>query len=112
MQRLRSAGRIVAVAVGAAAAILLVHAEPADGWFALAVLAAVAAAAATRAGRWYVTPAFTTFLVFLLLLAGDPQDSASRFNERLGETVLGVGLAYLFGLALPALEARRRSASG
>jgi Fusaric acid resistance protein-like len=111
MQRLRSAGRIIAVGAGAVGAILLVHAEPADAWFALAAVVAIAAAAATRAGRWYVTPAFTTFLVFLLLLYGDPQDSASRFNERLWETVLGVGLAYLFGLALPAFEARRRSAS-
>jgi Fusaric acid resistance protein-like len=111
MQRLRSGGRIVAVAVGATAAILLVHAEPADAWFALAALVAIAAAAATRAGRWYVTPAFTTFLVFLLLLGADPQDSASRFNERLWETILGVGLAYLFGLVLPMREARRRSAS-
>ncbi|HEY0279351.1 MAG TPA: FUSC family protein [Solirubrobacterales bacterium] len=111
MQRLRSAGRIVAVAVGAVGAILLVHADPADVWFAFAALLAIAAAAATRAGRWYVTPAFTTFLVFLLLLYGDPQDSASRFNERLWETVLGVGLAYLFGLVLPALEARRGFAS-
>jgi hypothetical protein len=110
MQRLRSVWRIAAVAVGATAAIVLIHLEPADAWFGLVVLGVIAAAAATRGSRWYVTPAFTTFLVFLLLLNGDPQNSASRFNERLWETILGVGLAYLFGLALPALAAGCRPA--
>lgn len=50
-----------------------------------------------------MTPAFTTFLVFLLLLYSRPQDAASRFNERVVETLLGVGIAYAFGLGLPAL---------
>lgn len=103
MQRSRSVGRILAVAVGATLAIALLHREPANGWYALAAIAALAGAAGTRRSRWYVTSAFTTFLVFLLLLYSDPQDAGSRFNERLVETVLGVGLAYLFGLALPRL---------
>jgi hypothetical protein len=47
-------------------------------------------------------------LVFLLLLYCDPQDAESRFSERVLETLLGVGLAYLFGLGLPALARRRR----
>jgi len=55
-----------------------------------------------------VTPAFTTFLVFLLLLYSRPQDAASRFNERVVETLLGVGIAYAFGLGLPALERELR----
>jgi uncharacterized membrane protein YccC len=71
-------------------------------------VAAVAGAAATHRSRWYVTSAFTTFLVFLLLLDGRPEDAGSRFNERLLETLLGVSLAYLFGLALPAVARRRR----
>lgn len=83
--------------------------DPADGWYGLAALAAVAGAAGTRGSRWYVTPAFTTLLVFLLLLLhARPEDAAWRFGERLGETLLGVGLAYLFGLALPRLPERRR----
>lgn len=108
MQRLRSVGRIIAVAVGALAAIELVRLSP-SGWaYSLATVAAVAAAGATHRSRWYVTPAFTTFLVFLLLLYSRPQDAASRFNERVLETLLGVGLAYAFGLGLPALARQRR----
>ena len=107
MQRLRSAGRILAVATGAVAAIALVEADATDAVYATAAIATVAGAAATRASRWYVTSAFTTFLVFLLLLYSDPADAGSRFAERLLETVIGVGLAYLFGLALPALLRRR-----
>jgi hypothetical protein len=56
-----------------------------------------------------VTSAFTTFLVFLLLLYSDPHDATRRFNERVLETLLGVGLAYVFGLRLPALAQRRRA---
>ncbi len=103
MQRLRSAGRILAVAVGALLAIGLVRLSPPAAGYSLAVIAAVAAAAATHRSRWYVTPAFTTFLVFLLLLYSEPEEAGSRFTERVGETLLGVGLAYAFGLALPRL---------
>ena len=47
-----------------------------------------------------MTAAFTTFIVFLLLLYSDPDAAGARFAERLGETVLGVGIAYGFGLLL------------
>jgi hypothetical protein len=111
MQRLRSVGRICAVAAGALLAVAVVRLEPASGWYAVAVLAVISGAAATRESRWYVTPAFTTFLVFLLLLYSNPGQAGWRLGERLGETVLGVGLAYLFGLALPALTRRRAQPS-
>ncbi len=101
MQRLRSVGRILAVAVGALLAVWFVRLQPDAGGYALAALAAVAAAAGTHRSRWYVTAGFTTFLVFLLLLHSDPGSADSRFAERLLETALGVGIAYLFGLALP-----------
>jgi fusaric acid resistance family protein len=107
MQRLRSVGRLIAVTVGALAAVALVHADPSGGWYAAAAVATIAGAAGTHRSRWYVTAAFTTFLVFLLLLHADPQDAASRFNERVLETVLGVGIAYAYGLLLPALRERR-----
>jgi uncharacterized membrane protein YccC len=106
MQRLRSAGRIISVTVGAVAAVVLVHAGPPAALYSLAVFAALAGAAATHGSRWYVAPAFTTFLVFLLLLYADPQDAASRFGERVLETLLGVGIAYVFGLVLPSLAER------
>jgi len=109
MQRLRSVGRIVAVAAGALAGIALVRLSPAAAVYSLAVIAAIAGAAGTHRSRWYVTPAFTTFLVFLLLLYAHPETAASRFNERLLETMLGVALAYAYGLALPALTQRHHS---
>jgi hypothetical protein len=52
--------------------------------------------------HWYVTPGFTTFLVFLLLLSQEPDRTFGRFAERVGETVLGVGLALVFVGLLPA----------
>jgi len=108
MQRLRSAGRILAVAIGALAGAGLVRLHPPAVIYSVALIAAIAGAGATRHSRWYVTAAFTTFLVFLLLLYSDPQTATKRFSERLLETVLGVAIAYIYGLALPALVRRRR----
>ena len=108
MQRLRSVGRILAVAIGALLAIGLVRLGPPAWAYSLAVIGVVAGAGATHRSRWYVTPAFTTFLVFLLLLYARPQDAASRFSERVLETVLGVGIAYAFGLGLPSVVRRYR----
>jgi hypothetical protein len=108
MQRLRSVGRIASVVVGALAAVALVHAGPPAVVYSLAVLAALAGVGGLHASRWYVVPAFTTFLVFLLLLYSHPQDAVSRFGERVLETLLGVGIAYLFGLALPTLAEREK----
>ena len=48
-------------------------------------------------------------VVFLRSPAGDdPQTATRRFNERVLETLLGVGIAYFYGLALPALAQQRR----
>lgn len=100
MQRLRSVGRILAVVAGALAGGALVRLGPPAAVYGLAAIAAVAGAAATHRSRWYVTSAFTTFLVFLLLLHSNPDEAASRFDERVLETLLGVGVAYLYGLVL------------
>jgi hypothetical protein len=108
MQRLRSIGRVLAVLAGALAGIALVRATSSPGWYSIAVVAALAAAAGTSGSRWYVAPAFTTALVFLLLLYAEPENAGHRFSERVLETVLGVGLAYLYGLAVPRLLARWR----
>lgn len=99
MQRLRSAGRVLAVLAGALAAIGLCAWDPPAAVYGAAIVATVAAAAGTRPSRWYVTAAFSTFLVFLLFLSADPDAAAERLGERMGETLLGVGLAYGFGLA-------------
>jgi hypothetical protein len=110
MQRLRSVGRVVSVIVGALAAAGLAILTTAPGWYRLAILVVLTGVAATRPSRWYVTPAFTTFIAISMLLYSQPADAQSRFNERVGETLLGVGLAYFFGLVVPAVTDRVRSA--
>jgi hypothetical protein len=57
---------------------------------------------------WYVTPAFSTFLVFWVLLYGDATRASitHRFDERVLETICGVAIAYLYGLLIPKLRAR------
>lgn len=107
-QRLRSAGRVVSVAVGGTAAILLVTTETAPAWYAAAVVAVLAATAGTHRSRWYVTATFSTFLVLSLLLYANPDQAGARWTERLGETTFGVGLAYLFGIVVPAANRRLR----
>jgi hypothetical protein len=108
MQRLRSVGRVVSVIVGALAAAAVALVTTAPGWYSVAILVVLAGVAATRPSRWYVTPTFTTFIAISMLLYSNPTDAQSRFNERVGETLLGVGLAYFFGVAVPAVGARLR----
>jgi hypothetical protein len=109
VQRLRSIGRLASVTIGAVVAIAVVETTPSAGVLAAVTVAALAATAATAGGRWYVTPMFSTFLVFLLLLYAHPDQAAGRFWERITETVLGVGVALVFGLLVPLLRERRRS---
>ena len=111
LQRLRSIGRVASVTIGAVAAIAVVETTPSAGVLAAVTVAALAATAATAGGRWYVTPMFSTFLVFLLLLYAHPDQAAGRFLERIGETLLGVGVAFVFGLLVPMLRDRRRRAA-
>lgn len=54
--------------------------------YAVAIAVGIVGAAATRRSRWYVTPGFSTLLVFLLLLYATPQAAGWRFGERVGET--------------------------
>ena len=109
MQELRSVGRVVSVVVGALAAAGLAILTTAPGWYSAAILVVLAGVAATRPSRWYVTPTFTTFIAISMLLYSAPADAQSRFNERVGETLLGVGLAYFFGLVVPAIIDRVRA---
>ena len=112
MQQLRSCGRVVSVFAGALAAVALLHYQPSDSVLAATTLAALAGVAATRGSRWYITPFFSTFLVIQLLLVSNYSAAVAnwRFWERVGLTAAGVGIAYLFGLALPKLPAWNRLA--
>jgi uncharacterized membrane protein YccC len=108
MQQLRSVGRVVSVVLGGLVAIAFLRLSPTTELVALLAVASIAGAAGTRGSRWYVTPFFTTCLVLVMLLYDNPTlaNEQWRFNERVGETVLGVALAYVFGLVLPRLVPR------
>ena len=114
MQELRSIGRVISVIVGAIAASWLLTLNLSPIPVAIIGTITVIAAAATSASRWYVTPAFTTFLVFWALLYGKTGSGGveHRFFERVLETILGVGIAYFFGLLIPWIRTRtaRRTA--
>lgn len=103
----RGVARVLSVIVGALVGAGLVHLSPPDVIYAVVALVALAAASGTAGSRWYITSAFTTFLVFVMLLNGNVDETTSKFVERVGETVLGVGAAYVFGWGLPALRRRR-----
>lgn len=106
--RTRGVGRVLSVVGGALAAGAAIRADPPDAVYSLATVAVLATAAATAGSRWYITSAFTTFFVFVMLPQPDPDQLAQKFGERVGETILGVGLAYLICWVVPALVARRR----
>lgn len=108
MLQLRAVGRAAAVALGALAAVAVLAVNP-PAWLLAALTAAtISAAAATRTSRWYVTSAFSTFLVVNLLLLDHPEQTSQKVTERIGETLLGVAVALVFGIALPALASRRK----
>jgi len=107
MQQLRSIGRILSVTIGAMLGVLVVTLHPPTAAYSILMVVTVALVAALHGSRWYITPVFTTFLVFLLLLASDPASAGYRFGERVGETILGVALAYVFGVAAPKLVRSR-----
>ena len=115
MVRSRGRDRVLDIIVGSTVATVVVLFLPAP-LLAATLLIALTAMSATRGSPLYVTPAFTTCIVFLMLLYGSPQDAEFRFLERLLETLLGVALALVFGVAVPwarrRLMARRGPAGG
>ena len=106
MVRSRGIDRTVSVLLGATAACLVVLADPTNVVLAATAAVALISLAATHPSRRYLTSAFTTYVVFLLMLNGSPQEAEHRFLERLTETMLGVTLAVIFGVLVPRLRQR------
>lgn len=108
VQKLRSVGRAVSVFIGAFIASWLLTLSLQPLLVAILSAGALIIASATHASRWYITPAFTTFLVFWVLLYGDATTASieNRFNERVLGALLGIALAYLFGIVVPILASR------
>jgi hypothetical protein len=106
MVQLRAVGRVVSVAVGATLAGIAATGGLGPPGYAAAAVVAVAAAAATHRSRWYVTAAFTTFLALSLLEHSSPDQAGSRWLERMAETLLGVAIAYCFGVVAPMVVER------
>ena len=105
----RSVGRAISVSIGALAAALLGSVPAPPALTALAAGVAVAALAASAGSRWYVAPAFTTFVVLTLILALPGEDPARRLVERVVETGIGIGIALVLGALVPAVAGRRRA---
>jgi uncharacterized membrane protein YccC len=100
MLELRAVGRLVSVAIGASLAGVAANLGLGPMSYALIAIAVIGACAATHRSRWYVTAAFTTFLAISLIVYSDPSSAESRWLERMGETALGVAIAYVFGVLL------------
>lgn len=105
---LRSVGRAASVLVGALVAAGFALLSPSGAAIGLAIGIVVGCLGAVQESRWYVAPAFTTFLVLTLLLSTSSEPPTARFLERTLETLLGVALALFFGALIPALLAIRR----
>jgi hypothetical protein len=112
MLKLRSAGRAVSVFIGAVVAAWMLSMDLSAPAIALVSAGAIVAASATNASRWYITPIFTTFLILWSILYGDStlQNIESRAWERVANTLLGVAIAYFFGLVVPTLMQRLTAA--
>lgn len=99
----RSIGRAVSVVLGALAAAGLALLAPADVVVGIILGIVIGATCASQESRWYVTPGFTTFLALTLIMTTSAEPPAERFVERTVETLIGVGLALLFGTVLPSV---------
>jgi len=112
LQEGRSVARIVDVLLGASVAIALVTLGAPAWAFSVTIVIAVMCVTATAGSRWYVMPAFTTFLVFVMLLVDSPSDASTRFWERVLETVFGVAVAAVVGLLVPSWLSQNRRDGG
>ena len=109
----RSIWRMISVFVGASTASLLLPLNLPPLMIGALAGGALIAAVETDRSRRDITPVFSTFLVFWLLLYTEPTfaNITYRFNERILETLIGIGIAFVFGIAIPRLISRLRPSS-
>lgn len=105
----RGWGRALSVLVGAVLALAVAALSVPDAVFAVFLVIVLAAATGTAGSRWYVFPFFSTAIVLSLLMGPEGGDPAHWFLERLGMTLLGVGLAFAAASVVPRIAARLRS---
>jgi hypothetical protein len=110
LQKLQSLWRVVSVIVGALTASYLLTLDLQPLSIAAFSAGALIAAFATHASRWNVTLAFITFISFWAMLYGEPTIAVIKyhFTEQVLTVLLGVGLAYLFGILIPKISSRFR----
>jgi hypothetical protein len=108
LQKSRMTGRVVSVFIGALLASLILAVHPPVGVVAILITTAIVLAGATQGITWYITPLFSTFIVFFVLLYVDTPAGAIayRLNERVIETIVGVAIAGVFGLLLVMISTR------
>lgn len=105
----RSIGRAASVFVGALAAISFAMLDPGGILIGLLIAVAIGAMSAMQESRWYIAPAFTMLVVLTLVLAtSSPTSLGRQFVAQAAETLIGVGLALMFGAAIPSLYAYLR----
>lgn len=107
----RSLGRVGSVVTGATAASLMALWGPPDIAYSAAIVLVLAAAGAMHGSRLYIFPAFTTYFVIVLLTYSTTADVPERFLERIVETVVGVSVALVAGVALSLSLAKRPGAT-
>lgn len=104
----RSIARASSVVIGALAAACFALLAPGSLATGIVVGISIAVLSATQASRWYVAPAFTTFIALTLLLQDEQAEPLASFVERLAQSAIGVGVALVFGALVPILIVRFR----
>ena len=96
--------RLLGTLVGCVVAALLIHVLPRD-WLFLPVIVTIGSAHAFGASNYRITAlsASITALLWIHFLA---PTTAVLFYQRVGDTVIGAGLAWVFSFLLPSWERR------
>lgn len=106
----RVTGRAVSVVVGAGAALLVHAVNPSPTVLAVCVAVALALCCALTGSWWYITPAFTSFVVLTMLMVSDPAQTQWWAAERVAGTLFGVATAWVLLDRVPRWRARRAEA--